>query len=170
MKQSALQSAEASLTDALTGLGNRRMLEQALVTEVTRVRRNGGTLSAIMADLDHFKRINDECGHGAGDRVLVRFGALLQSHTRPTDIVTRFGGEEFLLLMPQANLAQAASKAEQIRVALAAEIMAPPVVVVTSSFGVAELLHDEDGPSLLHRVDIALYRAKTGGRNQVVAA
>jgi two-component system chemotaxis response regulator CheY len=121
-----------------------------------------------MADIDHFKYVNDEYGHAAGDRVLAHFGALLRTHTRPTDIVTRFGGEEFIVLMPHTRLAQASAKAEQIRNALAAEQIAPLVRPVTSSFGVAELLHDEEGSSFLKRVDAALYRAKKDGRNRVV--
>ena len=170
LKQREAQIVEASLTDALTGVGNRRRLEQALAVEIGRVRRMGGTLSAIMADVDHFKRINDAHGHGAGDKVLVRVAALLKSQTRATDIVARFGGEEFIVLMPHTGLAQAAAKAEHLRIALAAEVIAPLARPVTSSFGVAELECDEDGESLLRRADAALYRAKEGGRNRVVAA
>ncbi|MBP8296763.1 MAG: GGDEF domain-containing protein [Burkholderiales bacterium] len=170
LKQREAQIVEASLTDALTGVGNRRRLEQALAVEIGRVRRMGGTLSAIMADVDHFKRINDEHGHGAGDKVLARVAALLKSQTRATDTVARFGGEEFIVLMPHTGIAQAAAKAEQFRGALAAEVIAPMTAPVTSSFGVAELECDEDGESLLRRADAALYRAKQGGRNRVVAA
>lgn len=170
LKQRASQSAEDSLMDTLTGVGNRRKMEQALATEINRARRHGGALSAIMADVDHFKRVNDEYGHAAGDKVLVRFGAMLRSQTRPTDIVARFGGEEFVVLMPQTSLAQAAGKAELIRSALAAEVIEPLARPVTSSFGVAELLPDEDGPSLLRRVDTALYRAKEDGRDRVALA
>lgn len=169
MKQREVQIVAASLTDALTGVGNRRRLEQALAAEIARVQRHGGELGAIMADVDHFKRVNDEFGHGVGDRVLVRLGALLKSQTRSTDIVARFGGEEFFVLMPHANLAQAAAKAEQLRAALAAEIIEPLPKPVTSSFGVAALLPGEAAESFLARVDKALYRAKADGRNRVVA-
>ena len=161
---------EESLTDALTGVGNRRKLEQSLVIEVSRVRRGSGSLSAIMADIDHFKRVNDMHGHSTGDKVLARFGALLKAQTRPTDIVARFGGEEFLVLMPDTSQAQAMLKAEKLRAALAAQIIEPLTEPVTSSFGVAELSPDEDGQSLLGRVDAALYEAKATGRNRVVAA
>lgn len=160
---------EESLTDAVTGVGNRRKLEQSLAIEVSRVRRGIGSLSAIMADIDHFKRVNDVYGHSTGDAVLAQFGELLKTQTRPTDIVTRFGGEEFVVLMPHTSLDQAALKAEQLRAALAAQIIAPLTEVVTSSFGVAELSREEDGPSLLGRVDAALYQAKETGRNRVVA-
>jgi len=164
------QLVEASLTDALTGVGNRRKLEQALAIEISRVRRGGGSLSAIMADIDHFKRVNDVYGHGTGDKVLAHFGALLRSMTRPTDIVARFGGEEFFVLMPNTPLAQAAAKAEQLRSALAAERIEPLEEPITASFGAAELALDETGEALLKRVDTALYQAKEGGRNRVITA
>jgi diguanylate cyclase (GGDEF)-like protein len=170
LKQREVQILEASLTDALTGVGNRRKLEQALATEISRVRHDGSALSAIMTDVDHFKRVNDEYGHGVGDKVPVQLGALLRSQTRQTDIVARFGGEEFIVLMPHTSLAQAAAKAENLRGALAAELIEPLARPVTASFGVAELSGEEDGESFLGRVDKALYRAKEGGRNQVVAA
>lgn len=164
------QLLETSLTDSLTGVGNRRRLEQALATEISRVRRNGGSVCAIMADIDQFKLVNDVYGHGAGDSVLIRFSALLMSTTRPTDIVTRFGGEEFIVLMPQTVIAQALAKAEQFRSALAAELIEPLLKPVTSSFGVAELASGEDAESFLGRIDTALYRAKEAGRNKVIAA
>jgi diguanylate cyclase (GGDEF)-like protein len=137
MKEREVQIVEASLTDVLTGVGNRRKLNQALATEVARVGRIGGSLSAIMADVDHFKLVNDVYGHGAGDKVLARVGALFNSKTRTTDIVARFGGEEFVVLMPHTSLALAVLKAEQLRSALAAEVIEPLLKPVTSSFGVA---------------------------------
>jgi len=161
---------EESFTDALTGVGNRRRLEQALAVELSRVRRGAGSLSVIMADIDHFKHVNDVYGHRAGDQVLARFGALLREQTRPTDVVTRFGGEEFVVLLPHTSLDQAMLKAEQFRAALAAHIIAPLTEPVTSSFGVAEISHEEEEQSLLDRVDAALYQAKEDGRDRVVAA
>lgn len=170
LKQREAQSVAASLTDALTGLGNRRRLDEALAVEIGRAVRTGGSLSAVMADVDHFKRVNDQYGHGAGDQVLARVGALLKSQTRTTDIVARFGGEEFLVLMPLASLAQAVTKADQLRRALSAELIDPLPAPVTASFGAAELLPGEDAQSFLKRVDAALYEAKRGGRDRVVAA
>lgn len=170
LKQRGAQSAEESLTDTLTGVGNRRKLDQALSSELSRVRRNGSALSVIMTDIDHFKRINDEFGHGAGDAVLARFGSLLKAETRPTDIVARFGGEEFVVLMPHTTLAQAASKAERFRCALEQERIAPLTRPLTASFGVVEYANAEDTESFLRRVDNALYQAKEGGRNRVVHA
>ena len=164
------QLLETALTDSLTGVGNRRRLEQALKAEISRVRGTGGTLCAIMADIDHFKLVNDVYGHGAGDKVLAHLGALLKAQTRPTDIITRFGGEEFIVLMPQTVLGQALAKAEQFRSALAAELIEPLEKPMTCSFGVAELACSEDAESFLVRIDAALYRAKEAGRNRVAAA
>lgn len=158
-----------SLTDPLTGLGNRRMLEESLAREIGRAERIGGKLCVIMADIDHFKRVNDVHGHEAGDKVLAAFGTLLRKQTRPTDIVTRFGGEEFLVLMPHTNLEQALVVAERIRTTLAAMLIEPLPNAITASYGVAELAAGEPGDTLLRRVDKALYEAKESGRNRVVA-
>jgi two-component system cell cycle response regulator len=161
---------EESLTDALTGVGNRRRFEQALETEINRARRGEGPLSAVMADIDHFKRVNDEHGHEVGDKVLADLGQLLKSRTRNTDIVTRFGGEEFVILLPHTDLAQATLKAEQFRATLAARVIEALGRPVTASFGAAELGDGEDRESFFARIDAALYRAKGEGRNRVVAA
>ena len=167
LRHREVQIVEASLTDPLTGVGNRRKLDQALATEISRARRTGGTLSIAMADIDHFKEVNDRYGHGAGDTVLERFGAILIRVSRTTDIVARFGGEEFVVLMPHTNLDQAAAKAERLRIALAQEILEPLGQPVTASFGVAELIDGESAQALLSRVDKAMYEAKTSGRNRV---
>ena len=161
---------EAALTDVLTGVGNRRKLDQSLDVEIARATRGGQPLSALMADIDHFKRVNDVHGHAAGDQVLADFGALLRSQTRPTDIVARFGGEEFVVLMPQTALARGAEVAERIRKVLAGQAIAPLPEPVTSSFGVAEFVPGEEAGAFLKRVDAALYRAKDAGRNTVVLA
>lgn len=168
LKQQELVHEDESLTDALTGVGNRRRLDQALAAEIGRMRRGGGKLSAIMLDVDHFKRVNDDFGHAAGDCVLAELGALLRSQMRAIDIVARFGGEEFVMLLPDANLAAAAATAERLRVALAERVIAPLPHPVTASFGVAELGDDDDATALLGRIDAALYQAKQGGRNRVV--
>jgi two-component system, cell cycle response regulator len=170
LQQREVENVAASLTDALTGVGNRRKLDQALAVEIARFQRSGEVLCAIMTDVDHFKRVNDEYGHPVGDKVLARVGALLRSQTRPTDVVARFGGEEFIVLMPHTSLAQAATRAEQLRAGLAAEPIEPVAHLVTASFGVAELRADESGESFLGRLDAALYRAKAAGRNRVEAA
>lgn len=169
LKQREAQIVEVSLTDALTGIGNRRKLEQALAAEIARVRRTGGTLCALMADLDHFKRVNDRHGHGAGDRVLERFAALLRAQTRPTDIVARYGGEEFAVLLPHTVLEQAVALAERVRGSIAAEKIEPLAEPITASIGAAQLREGEEGDALLDRADAALYDAKRAGRNRVVA-
>jgi len=157
-----------SLTDPLTGVGNRRHLEQALAQETARAERTGGTLCAFMADLDHFKRVNDIYGHETGDKLLAAFGKLLRQHTRTTDIVARFGGEEFVVLIPHTNLEDAAAAADRLRQALASARVEPLPNPVTVSIGVAELAAGERGEALLRRADKALYEAKQSGRNRVI--
>jgi two-component system, cell cycle response regulator len=167
LQQHEAQLVALSLTDSLTGVGNRRLLEQALASETNRSERTGETLSAFMADLDHFKRVNDTYGHEAGDKVLAGFTGLLRQSTRAIDIVARLGGEEFVVLMPATNLENAAAVAERIREALARCQLGPLTQSVTASFGVAELAPGERGDALLRRADSALYEAKRSGRNRV---
>jgi two-component system cell cycle response regulator len=169
LQQREAQILAASLTDPLTGVGNRRRLEQALALEINRAERTGGPLCAFMADLDHFKRVNDTYGHEVGDKVLCAFGDLLRRCTRATDIVARFGGEEFVVLMPATDLAQAVVIAERIREAFASCPVAPLADPATASFGVAALVAGQHGPLLLQRADRALYAAKQAGRNRVTA-
>jgi two-component system, cell cycle response regulator len=168
LQQREAQIVEMSLTDPLTGVGNRRRLDQALGIEIARANRTVGGLCAFMADLDHFKCVNDTHGHEAGDSVLATFGALLRKQTRPTDIVARFGGEEFVVLMPDIHLEKAVAAADRVRMAFAACPVEPLPVPVTASFGVAEWAAGERGDDLLRRIDQALYAAKRSGRNRVV--
>jgi diguanylate cyclase (GGDEF)-like protein len=169
LQQREAQIVAASLTDPLTGVGNRRRLEQALAMEVSRADRSGGSLCAFMADLDHFKRVNDTHGHEAGDKVLASFGDVLRRRTRATDIVARFGGEEFVVLMPTTSLEVATAIAERIREVVAALHIEPLPEPITASFGVAERAAGEPGDGLLRRADVALYEAKRLGRNRVIA-
>ncbi len=159
-----------SLTDQLTGIGNRRRLEQALKEEISRAQRSGAKLSALMADLDHFKRVNDTYGHDAGDKVLEKFGEILRENTRPTDGLGRYGGEEFVVLMPDTTREQAVISAERLRTLLASTLIAPLAEPITVSIGAVEFVPGESGDGFLHRVDDALYKAKRSGRNCVVAA
>jgi two-component system, cell cycle response regulator len=170
LQQREAQIIAASLTDPLTGVGNRRRLEQALAMEISRVDRSGGSLSAFMADLDHFKNVNDTYGHEAGDKVLAAFGDVLRRRTRATDVVARFGGEEFVVLMSATDLEVAIGIAERIRTVLAASNIEPLPAPITASFGVAERAPGEPGDRMLRRVDVALYEAKRLGRNRVIAA
>jgi diguanylate cyclase (GGDEF)-like protein len=169
LQQREAQITAISLTDPLTGVGNRRRLEESMAKEISRAERTGGKLCAVMADLDHFKRVNDVHGHESGDKLLVALGALLRQQMRPTDIVTRYGGEEFVLLLPHTDLEHALATAERIRTALACYLIEPLHNPVTASFGVAELATGEQGDALLRRADKALYQAKQSGRNRVVA-
>jgi diguanylate cyclase (GGDEF)-like protein len=168
LQQREAQIVALSLTDSLTGLGNRRQLEQALATEIKRAQRTGEPLCALMADLDHFKRVNDTFGHEAGDKVLAAFGELMRGQARATDIAARFGGEEFVILMPHTDIIRGKATAERIRVALAAIRIEAVPHGVTASFGVAVLAPGEQDEVFMRRVDAALYEAKRVGRNRVI--
>ncbi len=156
--------------DVLTGLGNRRKLDEIFSVEINRLRRHGGSLCLLMADIDHFKKINDSCGHAFGDEVLAKFGELLHLQIRPTDSAARIGGEEFVVLMPHTEICAARATAERLRAAVVEHTFGTLKESITVSIGVAELQHGEERDSLLRRADHALYRAKHAGRNQVVAA
>jgi len=168
LQQREAQILEASLIDQLTGVGNRRRLEQSLSVEVERATRTGEPLTALMADLDHFKRINDTYGHNIGDDVLAAFGALLRQQTRQTDIVARFGGEEFVVLMPGTQVGVATAVAERIRSELGRIQVEPVEGPISASFGVAQLRPNDTGGLLLKRADQAMYDAKRTGRDRVV--
>jgi len=167
---------QLSETDPLVGTFNRRYLSTQIVREVDRARRYKHPLSAVMADLDRFKRINDERGHQTGDEVLQHFAQLARSTVRPSDWIARYGGEEFVIVLPETDLAGAAVAAEKLR-ALCAERPFPTStgeIAVTASFGVAELRiesltqsDDASAQALLRRADAALYTSKNEGRNRV---
>ncbi len=159
----------AALTDPLTGLGNRRHLDATLDIELQRAARTGEPLTAIMADLDHFKNVNDRFGHEAGDQVLKAFGAAMRAQTRAMDLVARFGGEEFVVLLPHTPLEGGRIIAERMRATFAETVVPPLREPVTASFGVAQARGAETAESLLQCVDKALYKAKQSGRNRVVA-
>ncbi len=162
---------EQAIRDPLTGLYNRRHLEEMLRHELLRAERQQRPLSLLMLDLDHFKRINDTLGHDAGDAVLRAVGAFLRANVRSADVPCRFGGEEFVVLMPEALLADAARRAQeicdgirQIRI----EHPTPPLGPPTASIGVASLSPGAStGSGLLQAADAALYGAKQSGRNCV---
>lgn len=156
-------------TDPLTGLKNRLGLNAAISREVARSRRHQQPLSVMFLDLDHFKAVNDTHGHPAGDQVLVGVARLLEAHVRGSDVVARWGGEEFVIVAPMTQAEGAARLGEKLRSLIAATPMGP-AGAVTASIGVAELLAGETIERLLHRADEALYRAKSGGRNRVECA
>jgi two-component system cell cycle response regulator len=166
-----------SITDALVETYNRRYLNDELVREVERSCRYGRPLSALMADLDHFKRINDHHSHQTGDEVLRHFADLVRSSIRQSDWIARYGGEEFVIVLPDTNVRGAAETAEKIRVACAAAPFATSTghIAVTASFGVAVLEPQPDTAAvashlLLSSADAALYRSKLDGRNRVTVA
>ena len=169
--QLALKSHELellSVTDSLTGLVNRHKLDERLADELARSRRHGTAFALIMLDIDHFKAVNDTYGHQAGDEVLVEMAALLRRHSRDSDMLGRWGGEEFLLLCPETDESGAMSLAEHLRASIEAARFST-LGRVTASFGVAVWRPVDDGEALLRRADEALYRAKEKGRNRVEA-
>ncbi len=155
--------------DTLTGLWNRAALFEILQRELQRAKREGTTVGIVIADLDHFKRINDTCGHLAGDMVLQEAAQRISAAIRDYDSVGRYGGEEFVLVLPGCDLEAAAAQAERVRSLLSRDPIdtGEATVAVTASFGVAAT----DDPALmeqaLHAADMALYRAKNGGRDRV---
>ena len=156
-------------TDALTGVLNRAGFNEVMVREVGRARRYQQALSVAILDIDHFKRVNDEFGHPAGDQVLVRTAKLLSSSVRDSDTVARWGGEEFAVIAPTTPEEGAARLAEKLRSFMEATHLGPKEPV-TASFGVAQLRPDDTVETLLQRADAALYRAKQSGRNRVCRA
>lgn len=166
-----------SVTDSLAGTYNRRYLNDQLLKEVERARRYNRPLAAIMADLDRFKRINDERGHQCGDEVLRRFADLAKSVIRPSDWIARYGGEEFVIVLPEIDAGGAASAAEKIRAQFAGAPMpvAGGELIATASFGVAALSAVTQSvpaaaDALLREADTALYNSKREGRNRVTVA
>jgi two-component system cell cycle response regulator len=163
------ESQRLATTDPLTGLSNRRALLAALHIEMAHAHRHGAPLSFCLLDVDHFKSVNDVHGHAAGDQVLASIGALLRRELRIPDIPARWGGEEFVVVLKQADGTGALVAAERIRNAVQAlEICSGgKALPITVSIGVAELSSKDSAETLIDRADRAMYRAKTGGRNRV---
>jgi diguanylate cyclase (GGDEF)-like protein len=165
---------ENSIRDPLTNLFNRRYMEETLDRELYRVQRAKLPLSVLMLDLDHFKRFNDTHGHEAGDSILKALGEVLQGMFRQDDVVCRWGGEEFVVILPTADASIAMHRAEQLRervcrmqVAYGASLLPQ----TTLSIGIAVFPdHADNSAALLRNADIALYAAKNKGRNQVALA
>ncbi|MDI1251673.1 diguanylate cyclase [Thermomonas sp.] len=155
-----------SVTDKLTGLFNRRKLDEEMEEELARSRRYAVDLAIIMVDIDHFKRVNDTYGHGAGDIVLAGVADILRSSTRDSDAVGRLGGEEFVVLCRHSTRDGGLAAAENLRAAIEGHAFAG-VDPITASFGVASYRDGDTVASLLGRADAALYRAKNSGRNRV---
>jgi diguanylate cyclase (GGDEF)-like protein len=159
--------------DGLTGLWNHRMIVERLGEEMIRASRDGTPLSVILADVDHFKKVNDTFGHLTGDMVLKEIGAVLSRTLRPYDCVGRYGGEEFLLILPNCKSESALARAEELRIAVQSERILDGEISLqlTASFGVASVLPSHNGAeAAIRAVDAALYRAKRSGRNRVIQA
>lgn len=164
---------ERATSDALTGIANRRQLLEALKRDAARADRDGSPLSVVMVDVDHFKLVNDRHGHAVGDQVLKFVSGVLSAAVRTSDLVGRYGGEEFLVLLPRTDLGGAALVAERIRARLEHSVAdAERQLKITASFGVATLMPpgaESRINSLIEAADQALYRAKAAGRNRVEA-
>lgn len=164
------------LRDPLTGINNRRFFDQRLKEEASRAKRHNRPLSCLFLDIDHFKRINDQFGHQAGDSVLKQVSSLLNDRLRQTDVLARFGGEEFVILLPDTEQDDAALIAEQVRTRIANARFAIPsgkTLNVTLSIGLAVLHphnHINDAKQLLSAADQAVYAAKLSGRNRIKLA
>ena len=172
VRRAEYRLARQAATDPLTGLSNRRNLLSRAEQLQERAHRLGLPISLIIADIDHFKRINDQIGHDAGDKVLVHIGMLLSRTCRSQDIVARWGGEEFLILLPSTNAEAARVLAERIRKTVAAQPLLYKKTSMTPelSLGVAELRPEETIGRAIARADQALYQSKENGRNQVTMA
>jgi len=161
-----------SICDPLTGLFNRRYMEETLERELRRAERKQLSLGIVMIDLDHFKSFNDNFGHEAGDLLLCEFSHYVQNHIRREDVPCRYGGEEFVLIIPESSLEATRRRGEQIRQAvkqLHVEHRGRALGQVTTSVGVAIFPnHGSTAKSLLRVADAALYRAKSEGRDRVV--
>lgn len=158
-------------TDALTGVMNRGGLMTSLAKEIERAERYQHQLSLLMVDLDHFKEVNDQHGHLYGDTVLIEAASILSKACRSTDLVGRYGGEEFLLLLPETNTEEARQLAERIRRDIEQHLFCQEDgfgISLTCSIGVTEFQQNQTQSSLLQHVDRMLYSAKDAGRNRVM--
>lgn len=158
--------------DPLTGIYNRRAFDEYCDIEFSRAQRSGSSFAIIMCDLDHFKKVNDQYGHHIGDEVLKRFAEILKDKIRQQDVAARFGGEEFILLLPDTNTEQGLQVAEQLRAKTAETLVTLDngiSLIISASFGVAHnCTGDSTWTAVLHRADSALYAAKKQGRNRVL--
>jgi len=175
LRSSVQQTIELAVTDGLTGLHNRRYFDTHLKLLMDRAAARGRPLSICMTDIDRFKQVNDTYGHDAGDEVLREFANRIRTTVRGADLACRFGGEEFVVVMPDTSAEMAAGVAERLRMIIESLPFPVPqadgVLKVTASMGIATLRPGADtAEALLKRADTALYQAKHEGRNRVVAA
>ncbi len=154
--------------DSLTGVFNRLSIEKSIYVEMDRTERYDRGFSLIILDIDKFKNVNDSFGHQVGDAVLIEFSRIIQDNLRKSDVMGRWGGEEFVIICPEAGLESACRLAEKLRVKIAEHVF-DGAGKVTASFGVAQFLKEDSERTLLKRADDALYQAKRKGRNMVVS-
>jgi diguanylate cyclase (GGDEF)-like protein len=167
LRQSEMQVHELMLTDLLTGIANRRHLDERMAIELARLERYGQSLAIIMTDIDFFKRVNDTHGHAVGDTVLKTFAAQLKNKIRTIDFLARYGGEEFVLLLPNTGIDGAVTLAERMRVAIKAIRFDHLDLTLSASFGVTIAQSKESMVEMLARADKAMYLSKTQGRDRV---
>ena len=158
--------------DELTGLPNRRRMNQLMEQELRRSGRAGSTFCLVLVDIDHFKNVNDTHGHAVGDEVLRAFSRIAAGAIRQSDVLARWGGEEFALMLPDTGRHAAVEAAERLRAGVEAAVLdvGGRRIVLTVSAGVAEHVPAEPTAATLDRADRALYRAKAAGRNRVIVA
>ena len=155
--------------DKLTGLFNRNRFDEIYAKEIKRARRYENDLSIIIFDVDDFKIVNDTYGHQVGDEVLKEMAQIVLTHVREQDITVRWGGEEFLILLPQTNLEGAVLAANKIRIAISEHSFTDKSLTITGSFGVAQLLNEDSEKDFISRADKLLYEAKKTGKNKVIS-
>ncbi|GIV90572.1 MAG: hypothetical protein KatS3mg055_3090 [Chloroflexus sp.] len=158
---------EWAFIDMLTGLFNRRRCEQLLQANIEHSRRYHQPLTICLWDIDHFKQVNDTYGHEVGDQVLHQIARLAQSSIRSTDLIGRWGGEEFCLILPNTHLSEAEARVDRLRHLIKTQVRVGQQPV-TASFGLVEYDTTDNLASLIRRADEALYAAKAAGRNRVV--
>ena len=155
-----------SQEDSLTSLNNRRRIKELLENEIQRATRYNTVFSVILADIDHFKAVNDQLGHQVGDKVLTKIAEIIRSSVRATDLAGRWGGEEFVIISPGTDIGGGFSLAEKIRTRIES-IELGEIGQKTASFGVTAFTESDDIEEIIARADVGLYAAKQGGRNRV---
>ena len=174
LRSNLAEAQELGLTDPLTTLRNRRGFDLALAKEVTGALAGKDPLCLVLADIDHFKKINDDYGHPVGDEILRRFAKLLSGNVKGRDTVARYGGEEFAVILPQTEMTSAMRLASQFKHQLESQVWVvngsePQVAKVTASFGIAQLRENDNSRTLVQRADANLYTAKSNGRNRIAS-
>jgi diguanylate cyclase len=169
MSSELSETRQSLLEDSLTGAQNRRGMDVILSREVARAKRNENRLAVAMIDIDHFKQVNDTYGHDAGDRMLAHVSMIAKSVLRESDALVRYGGEEFLLILPDADIKGAEFVLDRLRIVIGRSPLMynQKKIEVTFSGGLARLQEGENGHNLVLRADRALYDAKRAGRNCV---